>query len=126
MVLLLEIPEEMIRYLTRFLCIKEIKNLSMCCKLLYNILLSYLLEHRVKKNMYSIIIRASNDKHNLPLIFCLLVEYLGGAKLNYEIIIIDDGSSDETLEVGVKLQNIYGNEKIVLLNMKWKMALIDY
>ena len=34
---------------------------------------------------------------------------------NYEIIIIDDGSPDGTLEVAEGLQKIYGAEKIVSL-----------
>ena len=32
---------------------------------------------------------------------------------NYEIIVIDDGSPDGTLEVAEQLQNIYGEDKIV-------------
>lgn len=34
---------------------------------------------------------------------------------NYEIIVIDDGSPDGTLEVAEELQKIYGEEKIVNL-----------
>lgn len=32
---------------------------------------------------------------------------------NYEIIIIDDGSPDGTLEAAKQLENIYGSDKIV-------------
>lgn len=32
---------------------------------------------------------------------------------NYEIIVIDDGSPDGTLEVAEQLQKIYGEDKIV-------------
>lgn len=35
-------------------------------------------------------------------------------KINFEIIVIDDGSPDGTLEIAQKLQEIYGSEKIVL------------
>jgi len=66
------------------------------------------------KNMYSILLPTYNEKDNLPIIVWLLVKYLGDAKLDYEIIIIDDGSPDGTLEVAKKLQKIYGDEKIVL------------
>lgn len=31
----------------------------------------------------------------------------------YEIIVIDDGSPDGTLEVAEQLQEIYGNDKLV-------------
>ena len=40
----------------------------------------------------------------------MLVIYSG---YNYEIIVIDDGSPDGTLEVAEQLQKIYGEDKIV-------------
>lgn len=39
---------------------------------------------------------------------------------NYEIIIIDDGSPDGTLEVAEQLQKIYGEDRIVSLKKKKK------
>ena len=42
---------------------------------------------------------------------------------DYEIIVIDDGSPDGTLEVGKQLQNIYGSEKIVLRPREKKLGL---
>lgn len=35
------------------------------------------------------------------------------SEIDYEIIIIDDGSPDGTLEVAKQLENIYGKNKIV-------------
>lgn len=35
------------------------------------------------------------------------------SEINYEIIIIDDGSPDGTLEVAKQLETIYGKDKIV-------------
>lgn len=51
---------------------------------------------------------------------------------NYEIIVIDDGSPDKTLDVAKQLQKIYGSEKIVChflllfnrLNLKRECALL--
>ena len=75
------------------------------------------------KNMYSILLPTYNEKDNLPIIVWLLIKYLGDAKLDYEIIIIDDGSPDGTLEVAKKLQKIYGDEKIVLRPRAKKLGL---
>lgn len=45
------------------------------------------------------------------------------SKLNYEIIIIDDGSPDGTLSVAKDLQKIYGESKIVLRPRVAKLGL---
>lgn len=45
------------------------------------------------------------------------------SKVNYEVIIIDDGSPDGTLEVAKQLQNIYGSDKIVLRPRASKLGL---
>ena len=42
---------------------------------------------------------------------------------DYEIIVIDDGSPDGTLEVAKQLQKIYGEEKIVLRPRAKKLGL---
>ena len=76
-----------------------------------------------EKNFYSILLPTYNERDNLPIIVWLLVKYLGEAKLEFEIIIIDDGSPDGTLEVAQKLQNIYGDEKIVLKPREKKLGL---
>ncbi|CAL8279625.1 unnamed protein product [Boreogadus saida] len=44
----------------------------------------------------------------------LLVKYFGESGYDYEIIVIDDGSPDGTLEVAEQLQKIYGEDKILL------------
>merc|ERR1712038_1858637 len=64
-----------------------------------------------------------NEKDNLPIMVWLLVKYFGEAKLAYEIIVIDDGSPDGTLEVAKKLQEIYGEETVVLRPREKKLGL---
>lgn len=49
--------------------------------------------------------------------------YKQNSNLNYEVIIIDDGSPDGTLEVAKQLQDIYGSDKIVLKPREKKLGL---
>jgi len=74
---------------------------------------------------YSVLLPTYNEKENLPLIIWLLVKYLGpeGADLDYEIIVIDDGSPDGTLEVAKSLQEVYGEDRIVLRPRAMKLGL---
>jgi dolichol-phosphate mannosyltransferase len=62
---------------------------------------------------YSVLLPTYNERQNLPIIVWLLDREFTKAKLNYEIIIIDDASPDNTLEVAQQLQKLYGPEKIV-------------
>lgn len=45
------------------------------------------------------------------------------SRLNYEIIIIDDASPDGTLDVAKELQQIFGEQKIVLRPREAKLGL---
>lgn len=45
------------------------------------------------------------------------------SELNYEIIVIDDGSPDGTLEMAKQLQKMYGEDKIVLRPREKKLGL---
>lgn len=45
------------------------------------------------------------------------------SKLNFEIIVIDDGSPDGTLDVAKQLQTIYGDERILLRPRASKLGL---
>lgn len=45
------------------------------------------------------------------------------SKFDYEIIVIDDGSPDGTLDVAKQLQTIYGEDKILLRPREAKLGL---
>lgn len=45
------------------------------------------------------------------------------SKFAYEIIIIDDGSPDGTLDIAKKLQKLYGEDKIILKPREKKLGL---
>ncbi|XP_050719383.1 dolichol-phosphate mannosyltransferase subunit 1-like [Eriocheir sinensis] len=76
-----------------------------------------------KGDKYSVLLPTYNEKDNLPIIVWLLCKYFDESGYSYEIIIIDDGSPDGTLAVAKKLQEIYGDKKIVLRPREKKLGL---
>ncbi|XP_001599325.1 probable dolichol-phosphate mannosyltransferase [Nasonia vitripennis] len=74
-------------------------------------------------NKYSILLPTYNEVENLPIIVWLIVKYMNEAKVSYEIIVIDDGSPDGTLDMARQLQNLYGDDKIVLNPRERKLGL---
>ena len=75
------------------------------------------------KNKYSILLPTYNERENLPIIIWLIVNTLDKADIDYEIIIIDDGSPDGTLEKANQLQDLYGAKKIILRPRAKKLGL---
>lgn len=75
------------------------------------------------KDKYSVLLPTYNERENLPLIVWLIVKYFDESGYDYEIIIIDDGSPDGTLEAALQLEKIYGKEKIVLRPREKKLGL---
>ncbi|XP_045184239.1 dolichol-phosphate mannosyltransferase subunit 1-like [Mercenaria mercenaria] len=75
------------------------------------------------EDKYSILLPTYNERENLPIIVWLIEKHLSKCDIKYEIIIIDDGSPDKTLEVAEELQKIYGKEKIVLRPREKKLGL---
>lgn len=73
----------------------------------------------MSKEKISIILPTYNERENLPIIVWLLFKYL----TDFEIIIIEDGSPDGTLEVAQQLQDIYGSDCIIILNRGKKLGL---
>lgn len=75
------------------------------------------------RSKYSVLLPTYNEKDNLPLIVWLLVKTFTESKINYEIIIIDDGSPDGTQDVAKQLSDIYGDDKILLRPRAKKLGL---
>nr|XP_011452277.2 dolichol-phosphate mannosyltransferase subunit 1 [Crassostrea gigas] len=75
------------------------------------------------RDKYSVLLPTYNERENLPIIIWLLVKYFNESGYDYEIIVIDDGSPDKTLDVAKQLQKIYGSEKIVLRPREKKLGL---
>ncbi|XP_044741388.1 dolichol-phosphate mannosyltransferase subunit 1 [Chrysoperla carnea] len=76
-----------------------------------------------KNNKYTILLPTYNERENLPIIIWLIVKYMDESNFDYEIIIIDDGSPDGTLEIAKKLQSLYGEQKILLRPREKKLGL---
>lgn len=72
---------------------------------------------------YSVLLPTYNERQNLPLIVWLLNREFTKSNLEYEIIIIDDNSPDNTIEIATQLQQIYGPERIVLKPRPGKLGL---
>ncbi|KAJ7399084.1 Dolichol-phosphate mannosyltransferase subunit 1 [Pitangus sulphuratus] len=60
----------------------------------------------------SVLLPTYNERDNLPLVVWLLVRTFRDSGIDFEIIIIDDGSPDGTQEIAKQLEKIYGSDKI--------------
>ena len=78
---------------------------------------------QMAKDKYSVLLPTYNERDNLPIIVWLLVKYFTEADIDYEIIVIDDGSPDGTLDVAKQLEKIYGSDRIVLRPRAKKLGL---
>ncbi|XP_049519447.1 dolichol-phosphate mannosyltransferase subunit 1-like [Dermacentor silvarum] len=72
---------------------------------------------------YSILLPTYNERENLPIVVWLIDHYMSESGYDFEIIVIDDGSPDNTLEAAQQLQKIYGSDKIVLKPREKKLGL---
>lgn len=63
--------------------------------------------------LYSVILPTYNERENLPLIFYLLHKTFTTAKLDYEVVIVDDASPDNTLQVAQAIKKEFGHVEIV-------------
>lgn len=73
--------------------------------------------------LYSIILPTYNEKENLPIIFYLIHKTFTGAKLPFEVVVVDDGSPDGTLGIAQALQKSYGKQFISIVSRESKLGL---
>jgi len=76
-----------------------------------------------KKDKYSVILPTYNERKNLPVITWLIEKTFTEHKLDWEIIIVDDGSPDGTQEVAKQLITAYGSNHIILKPRAGKLGL---
>ncbi|XP_053429416.1 dolichol-phosphate mannosyltransferase subunit 1 isoform X3 [Nycticebus coucang] len=76
-----------------------------------------------RQDKYSVLLPTYNERENLPLIVWLLVKSFSESGINYEVIIIDDGSPDGTRDVAEQLEKIYGADRILLRPREKKLGL---
>ena len=72
---------------------------------------------------YSVLLPTYNERENLPIMVFLLNEVFSKERLDWEVIVIDDNSPDRTDQVARELQNVYGEDKVVLKPRKAKLGL---
>jgi len=72
---------------------------------------------------YSVLLPTYNERSNLPVLVWLLHRTFTSNNLDWELIIVDDGSPDGTLEVAQQLQNLYSSQRIVLKPRAGKLGL---
>lgn len=73
--------------------------------------------------LYSIILPTYNERENLPIIYYLIDKTFNQAKLNYEVVIVDDSSPDNTLEVAQAIQKSFGKQHVTIVSRKGKLGL---
>ncbi|TVU19349.1 hypothetical protein EJB05_35493 [Eragrostis curvula] len=73
------------------------------------------------KRAYSIIVPTYNERLNVALIVYLIFKHL--PDVDFEIIIVDDGSPDGTQDIVRQLQKIYGEDRVLLRARPSKLGL---
>ncbi|KAK7753705.1 dolichol-P-mannose synthesis [Diatrype stigma] len=76
----------------------------------------------VEKNKYSVILPTFNERRNLPIVTWLLNRTFTDNNLDWELIIVDDGSPDGTQEVALQLVRAF-SPHVVLKTRSGKLGL---
>jgi len=77
----------------------------------------------VETAMLSIIIPLFNEEENIPYLIDALKMVLDKLKINYEIIFIDDGSTDNTFDILKDIHKKNNNIRIIRLRRNFRQAL---
>ena len=64
-------------------------------------------------NLFSIVIPARNESKNLKVVVPALLTALDSAGINHEILVVNDGSTDDTRDVLVELAACYANVRFI-------------
>ncbi|KAK4748814.1 hypothetical protein SAY87_015400 [Trapa incisa] len=72
-------------------------------------------------NKYSLIVPTYNERLNIALLIYLFFKHL--RDVDFEIIIVDDGSPDGTQDVVKQIQGVYGEDRILLRARPKKLGL---
>ncbi|GAB7339372.1 hypothetical protein MBLNU457_6012t1 [Dothideomycetes sp. NU457] len=75
------------------------------------------------RNKYSVLLPTYNERRNLPIITWLLNRMFTENKLEWELIIVDDGSPDGTQTIAKQLISAYGSSRIKLYPRAGKLGL---
>ncbi|CDP18025.1 unnamed protein product [Coffea canephora] len=81
-------------------------------------------EQKENSNKYSIIIPTYNERLNIALLVYLIFKHL--PNVNFEIIVVDDGSPDGTQDIVKQLQSVYGEDRILLRARPKKLGLGNF
>ncbi|KAL9260904.1 Dolichol-phosphate mannosyltransferase subunit 1-like protein [Drosera capensis] len=74
-----------------------------------------------EKNKYSIIVPTYNERLNIALIVYLIFKHLGD--FNVKVIVMGDGSPDGTQDIVKQLQQVYGEDRVLLRARPKKLGL---
>lgn len=66
----------------------------------------------------SVIVPAYNEESRLPIMLDEAFDYLESRKFKYELIVVDDGSSDRTTEIALDYVQKFGSEKIRVITLE--------
>ncbi|KGN55495.1 dolichol-phosphate mannosyltransferase subunit 1 [Cucumis sativus] len=78
-------------------------------------------EPEKERDKYSLIVPTYNERINIALLVYLIFKHL--PDVDFEIIVVDDGSPDGTQEVVKQLQGLYGEDRILLRARPRKLGL---